>query len=154
MAELVAAVIGAGDAETDATDIRDRLSFLAEGEVPVLLKKLRDDADGLAFLLATCVFEGLDHRVVRAQADRLLTLADGRLNSVLPDPEDRAGAEGGRERREPPGPNPRFVFRRSLTELLGSVRAKCAPRRSGRRPVTPTPWSRSGSPATGRATPC
>ncbi|WP_063829452.1 hypothetical protein [Streptomyces violens] len=112
------------DGATRADDIRSRLSFLAEGEVPELLQQLLDDADGLAFLLAACVFEGVDHRVVREEAERLLELADGRLSSVLPPTEDEGGRGGG---QPAPRPNPRFVFRRSLDGLLRTVRAECAP---------------------------
>ncbi|MFB7471337.1 hypothetical protein [Kitasatospora sp. NPDC056184] len=131
VAELVTAVSVADDGGPDPTDLRARLSFLAEGEVPDLLERLHHDPDGLAFLLAASVFEGLDHRIVREEADRLLALADGRLDSVLRDGGDRdtgdrdgAGPRGSRERSRP---NPRFVFRRSLDELLHTVRARCAP---------------------------
>ncbi|MGX1759775.1 hypothetical protein ACWIG5_23190 [Streptomyces lydicus] len=130
VAELVAAVSGAGDDGPGLTDLRDRLSFLAEDEAPDLIKRLRDDPDGLAFLLATCVFEGLDHRIVSEEAERLLVLADGRLDSVLPECGNGDG-DGGRcpaPRREGPRPNPRFVFRRSLDDLLWRVRAQCAPK--------------------------
>ncbi|MFJ7152389.1 hypothetical protein ACIQVT_30060 [Streptomyces sp. NPDC100445] len=142
--ELVDAVVGTGGGGTTAGDIRDRLSYLAEEEVPDLLRSLRDDPDGLAFLLATCVFEGLDHRVVREQAERLADLADGRLHSVLPQGTgDRPGTAtdagvgtgGGGAQPGAPGPdglassqgplsNPRFVFRRSLDDLLHTVRAE------------------------------
>ncbi|MFD4399525.1 hypothetical protein [Kitasatospora sp. NPDC058478] len=125
VAELVAEVARAGDEGPDLADLRRRLSFLAEKEVPDLLKKLHDDPDGLAFLLATSVFEGLDHRIVRDEADRLLKLADGRLDSVLPTGGD--DGQSGAVSREAPRPNPRFVFRRSLDELLATVRAECAP---------------------------
>jgi hypothetical protein len=136
--ELVDAVVGTADGGTTSGDIRDRLSYLAEEEVPDLLRGLRDDPDGLAFLLATCVFEGLDHRIVREQAERLLDLADGRLHSVLPESAlDRPGADASRGSRQQgaPGsghseepqrllPNPRFVFRRSLEDLLHTVGAE------------------------------
>ncbi|MFT9474136.1 hypothetical protein [Streptomyces sp. 11-1-2] len=125
VAELVAAVVDSGEDGTDAIGLRNRLSFLAEGEVPDLIKKLHDDSDGLAFLLATCVFEGLDHRIIREEAERLLEVADGRLDHVLPPPDDGTGDQGKRER---PRPNPHFVFRRSLEDLLRSVRAQCAPK--------------------------
>ncbi|WP_107062726.1 hypothetical protein [Streptomyces hygroscopicus] len=125
VAELVAAVVDSGEDGTDATGLRNRLSFLAEGEVPDLIKKLHDDADGLAFLLATCVFEGLDHRVIREEAERLLEVAEGRLDSVLPPPDDGTGDQG---KGGQPRPNPHFVFRRSLEDLLRSVRAQCAPK--------------------------
>ncbi|MCP9974032.1 hypothetical protein [Streptomyces somaliensis] len=75
--ELVDVVVGAAGGDTALGGIRDRLSYLAEEEVPDLLRNLRDDPDGLAFLLATCVFEGMDHRIVREQAERLVDLADG-----------------------------------------------------------------------------
>ncbi|MER5842278.1 hypothetical protein ABT099_18600 [Streptomyces prasinus] len=147
--ELVDAVVGAADGGTTPGDLRDRLSYLAQEEVPDLLRSLRDDPDALAFLLATCVFEGLDHRIVREQAERLVDLADGRLHSVLPEGTGgRPGADGntgggaggagvggagGRPgAREADGaagpprplPNPRFVFRRSLGDLLHTVRAE------------------------------
>ncbi|MFI1014348.1 hypothetical protein [Streptomyces sp. NPDC020965] len=130
VAELVAALTSPRDADdTGPGDIRDRLSFLAEEEVPDLIRELSDDADGLAFLLSTCVFEGLDHRIVREEADRLLTVADGRLHSVLPatDASDDGGGHGERGRRAESRPNPRFVFRKSLEELLRTVRARRAP---------------------------
>ncbi|WP_248001245.1 hypothetical protein [Streptomyces sp. RPA4-5] len=128
VAELVAAVAAAEDGGPDLADIEKRLSFLAEGEVPDLLAQLRDDADGLAFLLATCVFEGLDHRIVREEAERLLELADGRLSSVLPEGADGSDEDWRRDRERKPRPNPQFVFRRSLDELLRTVRAQCSPR--------------------------
>lgn len=137
--ELVDAVIGAVDGEMTSGDIRDRLSYLADEEIPGLLDSLRDDPDGLAFLLATCVFEGLDHRIVREQAERLMDMADGQLDSVLRksdgDPSGaRVGGEAGGPGRHEPGrsanhspgaqPNPRSVFRRSLEDLLRTVRAE------------------------------
>ncbi|WP_230396668.1 hypothetical protein [Streptomyces blattellae] len=128
VAELVAAMSGSGDEGPGFTDLRDRLSFLAEGEVPDLIKKLRDDPDGLAFLLAACVFEGLDHRIVLEEAERLLVLADGRLDSVLPESGDAEGSHGPARRQDGPRPNPKFVFRRSLDDLLRMVRAQCAPK--------------------------
>ncbi|WP_457030847.1 hypothetical protein [Kitasatospora sp. P5_F3] len=117
--ELVSA-ISTGESP-EIGDLRARLSFLAEGEVPDLLATLRDDPDGLAFLLAVSVFEGLDHRIVREEATRLLTLADGRLTMMLP-----AGGDG-EHKGEQAVPNPKFVFRRSLDDTLRSVRAECAP---------------------------
>ncbi|MFE6780121.1 hypothetical protein [Streptomyces sp. NPDC057702] len=129
--ELVAAITERTVEGQDATDLRDRLSFLAEGEAPDLLSALQDDPDGLAFLLAVCVFEGLDHRIVQEEAERLLALADGRLNSVLL-PEAGEGDTGRwpAATSQTPRPNPRFVFRRSLDELLRMVRAQCAPRQT------------------------
>lgn len=125
VAELVAAVVESAENPTALTDIRDRLSFLAEGEVPALIKELRDDPDGLAFLLATCVFEGLDYRIVREEADRLLAVAEGALHSVvLPEIADRGSGGPTSGRQGEPQPNPGFVFRRSLEELLHTVRAR------------------------------
>ncbi|MGW2837953.1 hypothetical protein ACWCWD_09170 [Streptomyces sp. NPDC001493] len=114
--ELVTALVEA-DGDADALgDLGARLSFQAEREVPALMRKLRDDPDALAFLLAASVYEGLDHRLVMEEAARLLKLAGGRLAAELP-PRDTSGAE------KSGGPNPEFVFRRSLTDLLHSVRA-------------------------------
>ncbi|MFI8454729.1 hypothetical protein [Kitasatospora sp. NPDC085464] len=126
VAELVDTVSRAGDEEPDLADLGQRLSFLAETEVPDLLSALREDPDALAFLLVTSVFEGLDHRLVRDETDRLLKLADGRLDAVFR-PVDRDGDQGQGMRGETPRPNPRFVFRRSLDELLETVRAEYLP---------------------------
>jgi hypothetical protein len=128
VAELVAAVSGAGDDGPGLTDLRDRLSFLAEGEAPDLIKEIRDAPDGLAFLLAACVFEGLDHRIVLEEAERLLMLADGRLDSVLTESSDADGSHGPSRRKDGPRLNPKFIFRRSLDELLRMVRAQRAPK--------------------------
>ncbi|MCK7624644.1 hypothetical protein MUU72_16310 [Streptomyces sp. RS10V-4] len=114
--ELVTAIVAAdGDPEA-LGDVGDRLSYRAEREVPELLAKLRGDPDALAFLLAACVYEGLDHRLIREEADRLLELSGDRLTAVLP-ATDPQGAEKAER------PNPAFVFRRALTDLLGAVRA-------------------------------
>ncbi|MCX4689612.1 hypothetical protein OG401_35880 [Kitasatospora purpeofusca] len=127
VAELVTATAASGGDGPDPAELRERLNSLAKTDVPELLGPLRHDPEGLAFLLATCVFEGFDHRVVRDEADRLLALADGRLSDVLPN-------GGGAEREDPSRggdrkqPNPDFVFRRSLDELLDAVRARCGPR--------------------------
>ncbi|OKJ14047.1 hypothetical protein AMK19_10015 [Kitasatospora sp. CB01950] len=115
VAELVDELVDSGDEGPDLAVLRERLSFLAEDEVPELLDRLRGDADGLAFLLAVSVFEGLDHRIVQGEAVRLAALADGRLDAVL------AGDE------ETTRPNPAFVLRRPLDELLRVVRAECRP---------------------------
>ncbi|WP_316528635.1 hypothetical protein [Kitasatospora brasiliensis] len=125
VAELVDRLSRTGDEGPDLADLGQRLSFLAETEVPDLLKDLREDPDALAFLLVTSVLEGLDHRIIRDETDRLLKLADGRLDAVV-----RTGADG-EQGRTAPGedgrPNPRFVFRRSLDELLKTIRAECLP---------------------------
>ncbi|WP_307826652.1 hypothetical protein [Streptomyces pactum] len=125
--ELVAAVREEGEDGPDAAGLRDRLSFGAEEAAPDLVKGLREDPDGLAFLLATCVFEGLDHRIVQEEAERLLAVADGRLDSVLRDG-GADGDQGPAPRRDTPRPNPRFVFRRSLDELMRKVGARSGPR--------------------------
>ncbi|MFE6748733.1 hypothetical protein ACFVGM_22980 [Kitasatospora purpeofusca] len=127
VAELVTAMAASGGDGPDPAELRERLNSLAKTDVLELLKPLRHDPEGLAFLLATCVFEGFDHRVVRDEADRLLTLAGGRLSDVL---SNGGGAEwaapsDGADRKQP---NPDFVFRRSLDELLDTVRARCGPR--------------------------
>ncbi|MEU6863850.1 hypothetical protein ABZ924_11335 [Streptomyces sp. NPDC046876] len=119
--ELVTAIVSADGNPSELGDLRARLSYRAEQEVPELLQQLRADPDGLAFLLATCVYEGLDHRIVREEADRLLELSDGRLTEMLP-PADTQGTEK-RDR-----PNREFVFRRPLTDLLRAIRASRQPR--------------------------
>ncbi|UUU20287.1 hypothetical protein [Streptomyces sp. DSM 40750] len=114
--ELVTAIVSAdGDAKA-LGDLGARLSHRVEKDVPELIGELRDDPDALSLLLAVCVYEGLDHRIVREEADRLLELSEGRLTAMLP-PTDSQGAETAER------PNPDFVFRRSLTELLHVVRA-------------------------------
>ncbi|MFE6505590.1 hypothetical protein [Kitasatospora sp. NPDC057738] len=117
--ELVDEVTRAREDDPELADLGQRLSFLAETEVPDLLKELREDPDALAFLLVTSVLEGLDHRIVLDETDRLLKLADGRLDAVV-----RPNADG---EGQAPRPNPRFVLRRSLDELLATVRAEHAP---------------------------
>ncbi|MEV5885734.1 hypothetical protein AB0L74_23960 [Streptomyces sp. NPDC052020] len=114
--ELVTAIVTADGDPNALGDLGARLSYRAEREVPGLMEQLRGDPDALAFLLAACVYEGLDHRLVREEADRLLKLSEGRLTAVLPGT-DSQGAE------KTERPNPDFVFRRSLTELLHAVRA-------------------------------
>ncbi|WP_328953391.1 hypothetical protein [Kitasatospora purpeofusca] len=127
VAALVTTTAASGGDGPDPAELREHLDSLARTDVPELLGPLLRDPEGLAFLLATCVFEGFDHQVVRDKADRLLALADGRLGDVLPN-------GGGAAREDPPGggdrkqPNPDFVFRRSLDELLNVVRAGCGPR--------------------------
>ncbi|MGW7293033.1 hypothetical protein ACWGIB_11690 [Streptomyces xiamenensis] len=123
VSELVDQLAAAGEQGLDGASVRARLSYLAEEEVPRLLAELRQDADGLAFLLAACVFEGLDHRVIQSEADRLLEKADGQLHEVLPASAD--SGEGGGQTK--PATNPRFVFRRSLEEQLRTIRARCLP---------------------------
>ncbi|MEU1283445.1 hypothetical protein [Kitasatospora sp. NPDC005856] len=127
VAELVDEVTRDGEDGPELADLGQRLSFRAETEVPDLLNKLREDPDALAFLLVTSVLEGLDHRIVREEADRLLKLADGRLDAVLRAEANGEGERGQAVRGEPPRPNPRFVFRRSLDELLVTIRAECSP---------------------------
>ncbi|MGP4114270.1 hypothetical protein ACTWP5_25595 [Streptomyces sp. 4N509B] len=119
VAELVSE-ISAGN--TDAAALRERLSFLAREEVPHLLAGLRDKPDSLAFLLATAVFQGLDQRIVREQAELLLERAEGQLDSVLHE-SDGSGTSGS----STPRPNPRFAFRQSLEDLLRDVSARVLP---------------------------
>ncbi|MDH6697355.1 hypothetical protein [Streptomyces sp. MAA16] len=119
--ELVGALVAADGDATALGDLRDRLSYRAEREVPPLMEKLRDDPDALSFLLAACVYEGADYRIVREEADRLLDLSDGCLAATLP-ATDSQGVETAER------PNPDFVFRRSLTELLHAVQASRQPR--------------------------
>lgn len=128
VAELVDAVVesGAGRDTAGATDLRDRLSYRARDEAPELVQNVREDPDALAFLLALCVFEGLDHRIVREQAERLLELAEGRLDAVLRS-EPRDG-DASCAVRQPPRPNPDFVFRSSLDDLMRKARAESAER--------------------------
>ncbi|MGA5731972.1 hypothetical protein ACPCI1_25430 [Streptomyces seoulensis] len=114
--ELVTAIVMADGDPNALGDLAARLSYRAEQEVPELLAKLGGDPDVLAFLLAVCVYEGADHRLVREEADRLLRLSQDRLTAVLP-ASDAQGAE------KTERPNPDFVFRRSMTELLHAVRA-------------------------------
>ncbi|MEU3398166.1 hypothetical protein [Streptomyces filamentosus] len=115
-AELVTAVVAAdGDPEV-LGDLGLRLSYRAEQEVPELIRSLHEDPDSLALLLAASVYEGLDQRVVRDEADRLAKLAGDRFTAVLPGADTDGAARADR-------PNPEFVFRRSLTERLHAVRA-------------------------------
>ncbi|MFG2812893.1 hypothetical protein [Streptomyces sp. NPDC048410] len=114
--ELVTAIVTADGDPNTLGDLATRLSYRAEREVPELLAKLGGDPDILAFLLAVCVYEGADHRLVREEADRLLRLSRDRLTAMLP-ASDAQGAEKAER------PNPDFVFRRSMTELLHAVRA-------------------------------
>ncbi|MFI1205124.1 hypothetical protein ACH4VR_37840 [Streptomyces sp. NPDC020883] len=114
--ELVTAIVTADGDPNALGDLGDQLSYRAEREVPQLIDKLRGDPDALAFLLAACVYEGLDHRLVREEADRLVKLSEDRLTAVLPAMDSQGAAKAER-------PNPDFVFRRSLTELLHAVRA-------------------------------
>ncbi|MFF9501410.1 hypothetical protein [Streptomyces sp. NPDC014656] len=116
VAELVTALVAAdGDPEA-LGDLGLRLSYRAEQEVPELIRSLHEDPDSLAFLLAASVYEGLDQRVVRDEADRLAKLAGDRFTAVLPGTDADGATRGDR-------PNPEFVFRRSLTERLHAVRA-------------------------------
>ncbi|WP_267715477.1 hypothetical protein [Streptomyces sp. CoH17] len=114
--ELVTAIVSADGDATALGDLGARLSHRVEQEVPELISELRDDQDALCLLLAICVYEGLDHRIVREEAGRLMALSEGRLTAALP-ATDSSGAENVER------PNPDFVFRRSLTELLHAVRA-------------------------------
>ncbi|MFG3127141.1 hypothetical protein ACGFZU_05485 [Streptomyces tendae] len=114
--ELVTAIVSADGDATALGDLGARLSHRVEQEVPELIRELRDDPDALSLLLAICVYEGLDHRIVREEAGRLMALSEARLTAALP-ATDSSGAENADR------PNPDFVFRRSLTELLHAARA-------------------------------
>ncbi|WP_239568195.1 hypothetical protein [Streptomyces sp. G44] len=114
--ELVMAIVAADGDPNALRDLGARLSHRVEREVPHLIAELCEDPDALAFLLAACVYEGLDHRLVREEADRLLKLSDGRLAAVLSGTSPQGVEQAER-------PNPDFVFRRSLTELLHAIRA-------------------------------
>ncbi len=115
VAELVDEVIVEN---ADFATILERMSFLAEQEVPELIDRLRGHPPALAFLLAACVFEGLDYRIVQEEADRLLELADQRLDAKL------LGTREEEESRD----NPRFVFGDSMDDLLRGIGARQLPR--------------------------
>ncbi|WP_399087824.1 hypothetical protein ACGH2B_11940 [Streptomyces sp. BBFR2] len=124
VAELVDEVAEPGDGAVGA-DLRSRLSYLAHDKAPELVEEVRDDPDALAFLLALCVFEGLDHRIVWEQAERLLTLANGRLDAVVSDTTAPPATGGAPQQRRP---NPDFVFRRSLDDLMKKTSAQTSPK--------------------------
>lgn len=107
-----------GQGNTDFATILGRTSFLAEEEVPELIDRLQDRPSALAFLLAACVFEGLDYRIVQEEAGRLLELADQRLDATLP----------GTREEETDRTNPRFAFGESLDQLLYAIGARRLPR--------------------------
>ncbi|GAA3889217.1 hypothetical protein [Streptomyces sedi] len=102
---------------TDGRRLRERMSFLAEEEARALIQRSRESSGDLAFLLATSVFEGLDYRVVREEADRLLELADGRLDHVIP----------GSRQEEESRPNPQYVLNHSLRDLTSNIDAEVMP---------------------------
>lgn len=104
--------------QADLARVLERMSFLAEEEVPGLIESLRADPAGLAFLLAASVFEGLDYRIVREEAERLLELADGRLDAELP----------GTSEQQETRPNPHFVFAKATDQLLRDISARQFPR--------------------------
>lgn len=114
VAELVDEVV---QESADFPTILERMSFLAEQEVPELIERLKEQPPALAFLLAACVFEGLDYRIVQEEAERLLELADQRLDAKLP----------GTSEEEEPRDNPRFVFGDSLEGLLRAIGARQLP---------------------------
>ncbi|MBA0052658.1 hypothetical protein E0L36_17735 [Streptomyces sp. AJS327] len=102
----------------DFASIVERLSFLAEEEVPELIERLGGQPSALAFLLAACVFEGLDYRVIQEEADRLLELADERLDATIP----------GTRQQEEARDNPRFVFDEPMDDQLRGIGARRLPR--------------------------
>ncbi|MFI9201508.1 hypothetical protein [Streptomyces sp. NPDC053048] len=105
-----------GDVAPEA--IGEHLSLHATDRAPHLLASVRGDAQDLALLLATCVFEHFDHALVEEEARRLLAVAGGRLDAVVPPPETG----------DTPAGNPGFVFRRSRHERLTAIEAHVADR--------------------------
>ncbi|WP_424210781.1 hypothetical protein ACN20G_01040 [Streptomyces sp. BI20] len=114
--ELVRTIISADGARDRLEDLAERVGHRSEEGVSELVTLLHDSPEALAFLVATAVFEGLDHRIVREQADRLLALSDGALSSVLQPSPDSGGAAR---------PNPDFALRHSLASLLVAITARC-----------------------------
>ncbi|MEU2513509.1 hypothetical protein [Streptomyces syringium] len=112
--EIATEIIQVASGGAKAEDIREHLSFHATERAPQLVGSLRGNADDLALLLATCVFEHLDHAVVEDEARRLLRVADGRLDATSP---------GAAEPRDGPADNPGFAFLRSRKERLTAIEA-------------------------------
>ncbi|MDI5971558.1 hypothetical protein POF50_019860 [Streptomyces sp. SL13] len=114
--EVVARLAAMNGPPADGSSVFDSVEGFDRREARLLVESLRNDPAKLAFLLSVCVFEGLDHRLIRAEADRLLTVAAGRLDITVPGPPD--GSSAGVDVR-----NPEFVLRHSLSELLHAIRA-------------------------------
>ncbi|MFF5126380.1 hypothetical protein ACFY41_05485 [Streptomyces syringium] len=112
--EIATEIIQVASGGAKAEDIPEHLSFHAAERAPQLVGALRANADDLALLLATCVFEHFDHAVVEDEARRLLRVADGRLDATSP---------GAAEPRDGPADNPGFAFRRSRKERLTTIGA-------------------------------
>ncbi|MFD4657854.1 hypothetical protein ACFWP2_19750 [Kitasatospora sp. NPDC058444] len=132
-AELATAVATSEGEPLTHGGLQERLDVLADGEAPRIIAESRGNPHALALLLAACVFEGLDHRVVQEQAERLLGIVDGALRTG---PED--GGDGRRRLRA----DPRLALGRPLEDLLHIVRAERVPQvpRTGPpRPQTPEP---------------
>ncbi|MEU1670704.1 hypothetical protein ABZ752_01560 [Streptomyces roseifaciens] len=116
--ELATEIVRVADGDVRPETIGEHLSLHAADRAPQLLSKVRGNAQDLALLLATCVFERFDHTLVEEEAERLLTVADGRLDATAPE----AGDEGAVPL------NPGFVFHRSRNERLAAIAAYRAPR--------------------------
>ncbi|MFF3002674.1 hypothetical protein ACFVTF_07695 [Kitasatospora sp. NPDC057940] len=82
VAELATAVATSAGKSLTLGSLHERLVLLADSEAPRIVAELRANPHALAFLLAVCVFEGLDHRLVQEQAERLLGILDGALRTV------------------------------------------------------------------------
>lgn len=118
--EVAAEIARFADGELDATEIREHLSFRAAERAPQLLSSLSDNADDLALLLATSVFEHFDHTLVEEEAVRLLEIARGRLDKPPTGGSPDAGTDATAAR-------PPFVFQRSRQERFAAVGARRAP---------------------------
>ncbi|MGK5731676.1 hypothetical protein [Streptomyces sp. URMC 124] len=116
--EIATEIVRVAEGEVRPEDIGEHLSLNAVDRAPGLLNLVRGNAQDLALLLATCVFEHFDHTVVEEEAERLLTVADGRLDVTVPEPGDGSARPF----------NPGFVFHRSRNERLAAIGAQRAPR--------------------------
>ncbi|MFJ7274338.1 hypothetical protein [Kitasatospora sp. NPDC098663] len=133
VAELATAVATSAGEPPTLGSLRERLDLLADSEAPRIVAELRANPHALAFLLAVCVFEGLDYRVVQEQAERLLGIVDGAPRTV---PKNRG--DGSPQLCTDPG----FVLAWPWEELLHIVRAERMPpeiRTGPPRPRTPEP---------------
>ncbi|MFJ2811090.1 hypothetical protein [Kitasatospora sp. NPDC087271] len=118
VAELATAVATSAGKSLTLGSLQERLVLLADSEAPRIVAELRANPHALAFLLAVCVFEGLDHRVVQEQAERLLGIVDGTLRTVPGNGDDGSPQLCA---------NPRFVLAWPWEELLHIVRAERTP---------------------------
>ncbi|MEU5052766.1 hypothetical protein [Streptomyces sp. NPDC021096] len=116
--EIAGEVVRVAHGEVEPDAIGEHLSLHATGRAPQLLERVQGNAEDLALLLATCIFEHFDHTVVEEEARRLLAVADGRLDATASRPE-----EG-----DVPAGNPGFVFHRSRHERMTAIEAYVAGR--------------------------